>query len=609
MNSKELEQRLEEFFHPQPESKISSIMVKGPWGVGKTKCLLNFIAKSLKNKSMKARQLKDIAYVSLAGKTSIESINKDLFLNLHTGLYRLRKTLAIANYIGDSAISITSAFFPFVTNFLGFLKIIPTINKLIDQQYTKKNKKDKLVIFDDFERISEKINILDVLGYFGTLLDQNYRLIVIGNTNKFEERFKDFKVNEEKYFDHSYYLDEVSLEIYDEELGLKNPLTSSFYKFLDNNIRYAKLTRNLYKEIKSRYSTKDMDCLNLCSGFEFPSKENELIHICSLIIYCDLNPYIPPKDERKQNFNSLENQFLLEREKDKKKAKELGKTILGKNTPENNNFLDNLLNKDQRIIHAHELLKIYCYIYLFSHGTTDSLEEMIKIKSNPALKEIKFSSPFYLTDNSLEEFMVEIKKWILTYNGDNYEIFSDNLVDYFEGLSYQNSNIPKEIIDKISSFASKKKITYDLGDRLASYKKICTSNNTQFLFFISEAIGIVNSKKQEPLNFEEIKKAISIKDYSNALAIIERARSSTFTKEQVNCIFENFSKDRFLLLPCLKADDSKAYYLSLTCSQLLTRLGFGSQVDLEIDKLKKEYINSPSAQRKLDGIKEGKGEY
>lgn len=51
MNSKGLEQRLEEFFHPQPESKIGSIMVKGPWGVGKTKCVLDFIKKLKKGKS------------------------------------------------------------------------------------------------------------------------------------------------------------------------------------------------------------------------------------------------------------------------------------------------------------------------------------------------------------------------------------------------------------------------------------------------------------------------------------------------------------------------------------------------------------------------------
>lgn len=599
MNSKELEQRIEEFFAPEAENKISSMLIKGSWGVGKTECVLRFVRDKLNNK-----ERKDVIYISLSGKSSIESINKELFLSARRGFRRLKKTLAVANYVGESTISVASLFFPFGAFFAPALKIIPTIDKMIDKQSNKKNKKRKVVIFDDFERISEKINILDVLGYFGALIEQNYRLIIIGNTNKFEERFEEFKINEEKYFDCTYYLSEVSPEIYNEILGIEENLNHDYYKYFNNNIRYALKTKTLYDELKEKLPDRKDYCYILgADANENPRKSNELIRVCSLIIYCDLTVFKKPETKEKTSSSNIEkakNRIFYD---DKEQTIELGESFLGETTQESHNFISNLAYAFD-YLSLKSIFKTYCYMYLFMHGTIDPLREMISMKKDPSLNEyLVFSNPFFLTDSSLERFIKQIEKWIINYRGKNSDIFVDNIYNYLQGIAYKNiSSIPEFLTKKIIDFVSKIDTTESMEFKFSRYL-IYSKEEENLTSLIEKVVETIQIQKKDYFAFNKIKKYVENGEFNNAAELLQKNFYKQFNDEAKKQIFNDFLQEQFFIPICLNSDESRAYYLSSNSCKFLRGLGFKDELDNLIEKIKENSSDSPSKIRKLEGIK------
>ena len=152
MNSSkvDIEKRLEEIL----KRKVGTcIVLDGEWGVGKTTFWKNFSNEKFKENSV---------YVSLFGKESIQEIKQEISLKFY---YKKNKVVskALEKY--------KTGIFSFFTKRFADNKIAEFSLIMLDSLYTNKYK-DTIICFDDFERISNKINLKDVLGLISEYKEQ-----------------------------------------------------------------------------------------------------------------------------------------------------------------------------------------------------------------------------------------------------------------------------------------------------------------------------------------------------------------------------------------------------------------------------------------------------
>lgn len=163
-----LNDRLKELFKLDENFVVT---LNGKWGVGKTYFWNKFVEDNLSNKKT--------AYVSLFGKENLKDIEKKIIFDISS----TDKTIS----------SVKDKVKDFKTN-LGFkdddssFGITGSILNIGLSLFEKKDFKDVIVCFDDFERMSDKIKLKDVLGLISELKEQkNCKIIMILNKNKLEE--------------------------------------------------------------------------------------------------------------------------------------------------------------------------------------------------------------------------------------------------------------------------------------------------------------------------------------------------------------------------------------------------------------------------------------
>jgi len=205
-----------------------TIMISGAWGAGKTHFWKEEIAREQKKVQRDGKEVnkytdeeyneglhaklknkeKACVYVSLYGKTSIESIELDVYMK------------AYQNIVGDADfVSKTCSVFTNVGKNLGNMAhkgaggAFSWIESLVD-----KDKFDKagrylenggVICFDDFERKSKDIDLNDLFGFISQLaLEYRCKVVIILNSDVFKgkeaEIFKNVKektVNKFLYFD------------------------------------------------------------------------------------------------------------------------------------------------------------------------------------------------------------------------------------------------------------------------------------------------------------------------------------------------------------------------------------------------------------------------
>ena len=159
----DIENRLEEILKREVGA---CIILDGEWGVGKTTFWKNFSDTKFNEKSV---------YVSLFGKESIQEIKQEISLKF----YRKNK---IVSRISEKFIP--TGIFSFFTKRFADNKIAEFSLIMLDSLYTDKYK-DAIICFDDFERMSNKINLKDVLGLISEYKEQqNCHIVMILNRLK-----------------------------------------------------------------------------------------------------------------------------------------------------------------------------------------------------------------------------------------------------------------------------------------------------------------------------------------------------------------------------------------------------------------------------------------
>lgn len=294
------------------EDKNRAILVDGPWGVGKTYQILQFLKRDSSNKKNESK----IIYVTLFGKTTIDEIHTDIYSKLHPIKNGAKKVVQIipkvAPLFGTVGNIVSNMEFALNTNeqkndSIGknIEKAVQDVQNLVDninavdnnEKTIKKAKNKTIVIFDDLERVnSEKMPFGDILGYINNLFLQNIKVIVICNSKEIED--KDFSSFKEKVFDREYRISSTNSQIISSYFGdysrfLKDYITEEF----DNNLRIALRVSNFYKEVIKELST-------------YNDKYFEKISNETILFYCALNdtlwegsffPRLP--DGKRKKFN------------------------------------------------------------------------------------------------------------------------------------------------------------------------------------------------------------------------------------------------------------------------------------------------------------------
>lgn len=263
MNHKKISETLDKIF--EDNNDTVSILIDGSWGIGKTYTLQNWLEK-------KKDRFK-IIYVSVFGKDSIKDIEKEIVSKiLKVEISDSFKAIKSSKDIGLNAIK---------KIVLDKFNIDLELNNYLNDIYVDEleTKEPIIICIDDIERMSEEINIKNLMGLIERI-SEKFNLITIANISKLIDS-KIFNKYKEKVIDYELEISDLDYELLDEITRKEiNTLTISqidtirnifIYKNnIDLNIqdgrilyniriykKYIKLLKKVYNESKKLLNTND----------------------------------------------------------------------------------------------------------------------------------------------------------------------------------------------------------------------------------------------------------------------------------------------------------------------------------------------------------------
>ncbi|WP_199507321.1 MULTISPECIES: P-loop NTPase fold protein [unclassified Psychrobacter] len=236
-NVENLEKRLIDLID---EESSFAIALTGEWGIGKTQFWKSFYEENHKNLGVNK-----YSYVSLFGIDSIEALKFEIALSTHETTQKKDYLSGLKGIFKKSleAIDLPKLEGTGVTLSLSKGMISSAMSSLIG---------DTLICIDDIERLSENLDIKDVMGLVNHLsLEKNCKVLVILHDVKANEQFQEYK---EKVFDEVLILDESLTAI--EKLVNDNDLFATYNKFYQvmgiKNIRfYQRVIETFYTLTKN----------------------------------------------------------------------------------------------------------------------------------------------------------------------------------------------------------------------------------------------------------------------------------------------------------------------------------------------------------------------
>lgn len=274
-----------------------ALLVNGEWGSGKTFFIKNRII-PLIEKSSKC------IYVSLNGISSINQIERDILV----GFIGLKDQNKIVKYL-SSKVSHISSFLSGVFTSNNFKIDITSINLISLFDF-----KNVVIVFDDLERISSKLELKEVLGFINTSFveHKSVKVILIGNLNETPEdeikKIKEKLIGRQILFEYSYEeIYQLVLNKYRMDtafISILNKNKDTFISYLDeykiNNLRTIFFYFNHLQEF---YKT------NISMSDEVWKR----IFLFSLIITIEFKngSFIENEKEKRKALWELTNNFLL----------------------------------------------------------------------------------------------------------------------------------------------------------------------------------------------------------------------------------------------------------------------------------------------------------
>lgn len=271
MDIQEKRKRLKEVLEKniKAEKMGTAIAITGSWGVGKTYFWEKFLDSQLSEERIYKKDNvfnRKYAYVSLFG---IESLS-DLKTQIYSNIESYHSTIEVPKWLK----SLPSIFKDTRITQLGINAPVKLIDNLLFNQI-----KDAIICFDDFERMSNKLDIKDVMGLANQLkLEKNCQIILILDESKTEDKNKEkYAEYKEKLIDETIKITSVEPLIRDITKDIDKPLVDLMVKFADeleiHNFRFFQKVIKLYKQFLEQlpeevaYSTKEIILIRVLQGY------------------------------------------------------------------------------------------------------------------------------------------------------------------------------------------------------------------------------------------------------------------------------------------------------------------------------------------------------
>lgn len=277
MNIQEKRNRLQELLeHNIKNEEIgTAIAITGSWGVGKT-FFWNELLKNIRENNVgNVLSKRKYAYISLFGVESLSDLKTQIYSNIENH----HLPIEIPKWLK----SVPSIFKDTRVTQLGINAPIKLIDNLMFNQV-----KEAVICFDDFERMSNKLDIKDVMGLANQLkLEKNCQIILILDETKTEEKNKEkYAEYKEKLIDETIKITSVEPLIRENTKDIDDSLVDLMVRFADeleiHNFRFFQKVIKLYKEFRSKLpemvadSTKEIILIRILQGYlinDFPKLE------------------------------------------------------------------------------------------------------------------------------------------------------------------------------------------------------------------------------------------------------------------------------------------------------------------------------------------------
>jgi hypothetical protein len=278
-------ERLKEIFIKN-ENKGIAIAITGSWGIGKTFFWNEFIKERIKQEKREREKYyykatlidkkavfdKRYSYVSLFGIETLSDLKTKIYTQLSGHHFSEKEqpkfevprwVKAIASGLKEEKISQ-----------LGFSASMRFFDSMLFAQV-----KEAIICFDDFERMSNKLDIKDVMGLANQLkLEKNCQIILILDEDKAEgENKKKYAEYKEKLIDETIIINSVEPLIRANAQDMDERLIKLMVKFADeleiHNFRFFQKIIKLYKKFRERlpidvaYATSEIILVRILQGY------------------------------------------------------------------------------------------------------------------------------------------------------------------------------------------------------------------------------------------------------------------------------------------------------------------------------------------------------
>ena len=212
----------------------------GKWGIGKTYA----VKKALERKD-------NVCQISLFGLQDASQI-------YHEALFQFMLKNNSGGKIGEKAGEILQC----ITDIFGKAgQIKEIVNKLVSEKevfltFSETFKTQHIIVLDDLERISQTIQLQEILGIVEELKQCNYmKVILIANTEEFSGENKDiFDKYNEKVIDKVYSITERPNKVNWSELGIDDAFIMDFLRQHDvMNLRTLQKAQKFYDDVRVQY--------------------------------------------------------------------------------------------------------------------------------------------------------------------------------------------------------------------------------------------------------------------------------------------------------------------------------------------------------------------
>ena len=440
-------------------------MIDGPWGCGKTHCILDFLKEEKKNKKIKERS--SIIYLSLFGKTSVDEIHLELYKNFHKVKHFSKKIInvipKISGLFGDTG------------------KVIENLEYTLKTDRNSKigvGKSRKIIIFDDFERLDfNKIPFREILGYINSLIMQQLKIIIICNGEEIvnNDNEKDFVAFKEKVFDREYKISATNNEVISKYFAKYDKvLNDVIINEFNNNLRIANRVKNFFDEIISTiYSTNQK--------YEQITSNSTLLLYCAFVVVATNTRCY---EEYAETVESKDTDYILMHIKELKIEDYIKKAIVSIYR----------YNKTKNYEALLDINLLFALFKCFYYNDKEALIEMYREKDLSRKDDCFSIHPFYMSDVDKKRlFKVQLQKFFESKDLTGIS-FRGAILEMYRYDAYSNV---KEYEDKII-------------EHIITQKDLIQDEINQIIAYVSF--------EQEPNGFKNFCKKLEEKYYERLLA-------------------------------------------------------------------------------------------